>query len=211
MKILGLFLPQIILILFHKLKIFLFKKKLLKTNHQLLLGNINKDTIYGEYGCGQSTLYVLKNFNIPILSVDSSKNWVKKVKINKKNNNLMLNYIDIGFTEYKHSWGRPVDYSKRKNFIDYANDIWRRKLKPNLVLIDGRLRVLCFLVSLKRCNNGTKIIFDDYVERKYYHVVEELIKPTNKNKKQCLFIVDKKKIDIKKLNFLINKFNYVLD
>ena len=100
----------------------------------------------------------------------------------------------------------------RDNFLNYANDIWNRELKPNFVLIDGRLRVLCFLISLKNCNPGTKIIFDDYVSRKYYHIVEELIKPSSDDGRQCLFEVgDKKNIDMKKLDFLINKFNYILD
>ena len=47
----------------------------------------------------------------------------------------------------RNSKGRPDDYSMRDNFIEYANDIWSHKLKPNVVLIDGRLRVFCFLVS----------------------------------------------------------------
>ena len=99
-----------------------------------------------------------------------------------------------------------------RNEIYYANDIWNHKFKPNFILIDGRLRVLCFLVSLKRCSPGTKIIFDDYASRKYYHIVEELIKPKFNDGRQCLFeINNKKKIDMKKLDFLINKFNYILD
>ena len=82
----------------------------------------------------------------------------------------------------------------------------------NFILIDGRLRVLCFLVSLKKCNSGTKIIFDDYVNRKFYHIVEELIKPSSNDGRQCLFEVgDKKDLDMIKLDFLINKFNYILD
>ena len=100
----------------------------------------------------------------------------------------------------------------RDNFIEYASNLWSHKLKPNVVLIDGRLRVLCFLVSLKKCDPGTKIIFDDYMTRKHYHIVEELIKPTSNNGRLCLFEVNEKStINMKKLDFLIDKFNYVLD
>lgn len=106
----------------------------------------------------------------------------------------------------------PNDYTKRDNFIKYANSIWSHELKPNVILIDGRLRVLCFLVSLKRCNSGTKIIFDDYVNRKKYHIIDELNKPISNDGRQCLFeITNKNNIDMKKLDFLINKFNYILD
>ena len=50
------------------------------------------------------------------------------------------------------------------------------------------------------------------MNRKFYHIVEELIKPSSNDGRQCLFEVgDKKDIDMKKLDFLINKFNYILD
>ena len=211
-KIVRLFIPEIILIIRRKL---LNKSKvseeLFAGYSQLFKNNLSPQSIYGEYGCGQSTFYVLENFDIPVYSVDSSKKWVNKIKINNKNNNLNINYVNIGNVG-EDSWGRPDDYSMRDNFIKYADDIWSHQLKPNVILIDGRLRVLCFLVSLKKCDPGTKIIFDDYVTRKHYHIVEELIKPVSNDGSQCLFEVDdKKKLDMNKLDLLINKFNYILD
>ena len=211
--ILKLFIPEIIFIIKRKLLNLSFgSKRLFAGYSQLFKNNLSSQTIYGEYGCGESTLYVLKNFNILVYSIDSSKQWINQIKMKNQNNkNLSINYVNIGNVG-KFSWGRPDDYSMRDNFIKYANDIWNRELKPNFVLIDGRLRVLCFLVSLKMCNSGTKIIFDDYVDNKHYHVVEELIKPSSNDGRQCLFeVMDKKNIDMKKLDFLINKFNYILD
>ena len=211
-KIVKLFIPEIILIIKRKLlnkpnKV----EKLFGGHSQLFRNNLTSQSIYGEYGCGQSTFFVLENFDIPVYSVDSSEYWINIIKKKCKSNNLNINYINIGKVN-DESWGRPDDYSMRDNFIEYANDIWNHKLKPNVVLIDGRLRVFCFLVSLKKCDPGTKIIFDDYVNRKKYHIVEELIKPTSNDGRQCLFEVnDKSIIDMKKLDFLINKFNYVLD
>ena len=211
-KIIKLFIPEIILIIGRKtLGKLNLQDKLFDGYSKLFKNNLSSQTIYGEYSCGQSTFYVLENFDIPVYSVDSSKYWINTIKKKWKGNNLNINYVNIGNVG-KNSWGTPDDYSSRDSFIEYANDIWNRKLKPNFVLIDGRLRVLCFLVSLKRCNPGTKIIFDDYVSRKYYHIVEELIKPTSNDGRQCLFEVNnKKKINTKKLDFLINKFNYILD
>jgi hypothetical protein len=211
-KIIKLFIPEIILIIKRKLlnqtKV---SEELFNGYSELFKKNLSSQAIYGEYGCGQSSFYVLENFDIPVYSVDSSEHWVNIIKKNSKSNNLNINYVNLGKVE-EESWGRPDDYSMRDNFIEYANDIWNRKLKPNVVLIDGRLRVLCFLVSLKRCNPGTKIIFDDYVNRKHYHIVEELIKPTSNDGRQCLFEVnDNNNIDMNKLDFLINKFNYILD
>jgi len=44
---------------------------------------------------------------------------------------------------------------------------------PNVILIDGRFRVACFLASLLLAKPGTIILFDDYVNRPHYHVVEK--------------------------------------
>ena len=188
-----------------------FKKK----NYDLFVGekklffkNISNSSIYGEYGCGISTQYVLKNFNIPIYSVDTSQQYINLIKKNIENN-LNLKYIDVGELL---SWGTPKDYSLRKNFLSYCSWIWEQEQKPTVVLIDGRFRVCCFLVSLKLGNPGTKIIFDDYVCRPEYHIVEEFIKPIEKDKRQSLFIIpEKKDLDLKKIDEEINKFQYVKD
>jgi len=211
-KIIKLFIPEIILIIKRKLLNKPKKAKQLFGGYsKIFKKNLTSQSIYGEYGCGQSTLFILENFDIPVYSVDSSEHWVNEIKKKYKNDKLNINYINIGKVSVE-SWGRPDDYSMRDNFIEYANDIWNHKLKPNIVLIDGRMRVFCFLISLKNCDPGTKIIFDDYMNRKKYHIVEELIKPTANDGRQCLFEVDDKSIiDMKKLDFFINKFNYVLD
>ena len=83
---------------------------------------------------------------------------------------------------------------------------------PDTVLIDGRFRVCCFLTSLKYANENTKIIFDDYNNRPYYHVVEKFIKKEQTCGRQTLFIVkNKNKINFDLLNIEINNFHYVMD
>ena len=49
----------------------LFKKYLIKSN------------VFAEYGCGQSTYWVLKNTAAQILSVDTSIDWIKTIKQSK--------------------------------------------------------------------------------------------------------------------------------
>ena len=39
-----------------------------------------KSYVFAEYGCGQSTYWVLKNTTAQILSVDTSIEWIKKIK-----------------------------------------------------------------------------------------------------------------------------------
>ena len=212
--------PPILFVLKDKLIKPKIKNKLFDGYDSLFKKVLTSNCVYGEYGCGASTIYACQKLNIPIISVDSSKIWVDQLKkyieeeeeeekkINKIN--LVIKYVNIGNTT-KNKLGKPDDFSKCCNFKKYANIIWKQKYKPNVVLIDGRLRVFCFLTSLKLCQDNTKIIFDDYYDRKYYHIVEQVIKPIQTDGRQALFIVNKKKINTKKLNLYINKFEYVLD
>lgn len=50
-------------------------------------------------------------------------------------------------------------------------------MKPDLILIDGRFRPACFIQCLLHVKPGTRILFDDYVDRPNYHLVEEFAKP----------------------------------
>jgi hypothetical protein len=75
--------------------------------------------------------------------------------------------------------------------------MWQEKISPDLVLIDGRFRVFCFLTSVKFAPVGTKILFDDYINRPFYHVVEEFCERIDTCGRQALFEVSqsaKKKV-----------------
>ena len=49
-------------------------------NDNLFKKILSKTKVYGEYGCGLSTNWVLKNTQADILSVDTSKVWIESVK-----------------------------------------------------------------------------------------------------------------------------------
>ncbi len=169
---------------------------------------VSKADIYGEYGVGQSTSWVFKNSSANILSVDTSKEWIEKVKSNlDSSDRLKLEWIDLGELG---DWGRPVNYSKRENIYKYIESIWGRDESPELVLIDGRFRVCCFLYSLIKGNSGTKIIFDDYTNRPYYHVIEEFISPVDICGRQALFIIPDE-INLEEIEKTMKKFMYVMD
>ena len=42
------------------------------------------------------------------------------------------------------------------------------------MLIDGRFRAACLAAVRLRARRPTTVLFDDYVDRKYYHAVEKL-------------------------------------
>ena len=193
-------------------------KNKLKTNN-ILFGNddtlfkkyLMKSYVFAEYGCGQSTYWVLKNTTAQILSVDTSIDWIKTIKQSKvyDEQKIKLKYIDVGKVE---NWGFPIDYSKRDSFIDYTNWVWKQNLIPDTVLIDGRFRVCCFFTCLKFAKEGTIIIFDDYFDRPYYHIVEKYLRVYQKCGRQAVFkIFNKEKFDSEIIDTEIKNFRHVLN
>lgn len=85
-------------------------------------------------------------------------------------------------------------------------------LISSFVLIDGRFRVASFLTSIKFCDDGCKIIFDDYANRTHYHVVEEIIKPIKIFGNQALFEVkDRNSLQENEIDQLLRSFEHVRD
>ena len=174
-----------------------FKKNNLENNilfdgdDALFKNLISEVKTYFEYGCGKSTEYMYKKSNASIFSVDTSKEWAAKtLNLSKDSNRERLNvkWIDVGDVA---DWGYPISFEKKQNFVKYANWFWEFGLKPDLVVIDGRFRILCFLTSIKFASIGTQIIFDDYTNRPFYHVAEDFLKIKDTCGRQALFEVDK--------------------
>ena len=172
----------------------LFKKFIVKCN------------IYFEYGVGSSTQYVINNTKAKIIAVDTDKKWINTIKI-PKNKDVRINWVNLGELS---KWGRPKSYLFRNQFIDYISIIWRFNYKADIILIDGRFRVACFLYSLMSAKKDSIIIFDDYMNRPHYHVVEEIIPKFEVCGRQAFFKVSKE-LDFALIKELFNKFIYVFD
>lgn len=131
---------------------------------------------YIEYGCGGSTLFALTRSKAHVFSVESDAAWAAKVAgaAGDHSSRLDLEAVDVGPCG---PWGRPLGYSHRRNFLQYIESPWRRAQCADLVLVDGRFRVACFCKSVLAAAPGTTILFDDYLTRTKYHVVEEVLKP----------------------------------
>jgi len=169
--------------------------------------NLQNCHIYFEYGVGKSTSYVIKNTKAKIVAVDTDKCWIESIDVSKRKNDIKLNWVNLGDLE---NWGRPKTYSYRNNFIDYIGAVWQFNLKADLILIDGRFRVACFLNSLINAEEGSVIIFDDYTNRPYYHIVEEILPRFDECGRQAVFKVPKQ-FDINLAKNLLDKFTYVFD
>lgn len=181
-------------------------KSLFDGDSELFEKYLDKSRIYGEYGVGVSTVFANRYSNKHTIAVDSDKNWILNVKKNSLDrNNLEIFHIDLGKLK---TWGTPEGYEFRQNFKKYLSAIWDKSFKPDLILVDGRFRVACFLTSLLNADKGSIIIFDDYTFRPEYHIVEIFEKPIETNSRQAAFKVSGN-YDTKELKYFIEKFEFV--
>lgn len=194
------------------------KRQLLNTvlfdgNDDIFKKEIGKIKVYGEIGCGQSTCFAANAANIEVIySVDNSQEWINYVKDAVMSKKVNLIHIDLGVLG---EWGRPKGYEKIENLDHYALSLINQKHKPELILIDGRFRVFCFLRIITSCDYDLKIIFDDYLEeRAYYKIVEKIIVPSFTNGRQALFEINedfRKSGGIENATKMIESFRFVMD
>lgn len=138
---------------------------------------LKTSSIYLEYGAGGSTVMAADLGVSEIHSVESHGEFLaavqSRVKSRRPSARLVAHLIDVGPTK---EWGRPAEPAAAPQWPQYCVTPWRwflaHSTSPDLVLIDGRFRVACFLASLLCARAGTVLLFDDYAGRKKYHVVE---------------------------------------
>jgi hypothetical protein len=143
---------------------------------------IRDSKIYLEYGSGGSTVQAAQVVDV-LVSVDSDPYFlraVEKVLARQPGRaDRHLIYPDIGLTG---PWGTPVSrrlserrLEKWRRYPESPWAIFREKgIEPDTILIDGRFRVACALESLANLlpNSQTLLLFDDYIDRAYYHAIE---------------------------------------
>jgi hypothetical protein len=174
---------------------------------------VDKSKYYFEYGSGGSTYNAsLKKNLINIISVESDKNWFDKVNeyINNNKEKIKIHYIEMD--TQPNNFGYPGPKSTKENWIQYSNVI--KKIDKNIsskldiVLIDGRFRVACCLKCYSIINDNCLIIFDDFLNRKYYHIVLDYFDIIDKSSDECMVIL-KKKIDKNPPLDLIKKYELI--
>ncbi len=136
-----------------------------------------------EYGSGGSTAYAASLDGVTCFSVESDPVWGAKmanwVAAHGKGRT-HIHYANIGPTR---AWGYPKDYSQDniRKYRRYTRSVWQRGdfVRPDVILIDGRFRVWCFLTVMARIRKPTRVLFDDYKNRDAYHFVEQYFEPTD--------------------------------
>ena len=135
------------------------------------------------------------NLGVPqIITVESDKLFLDSVKNRvsdtSSSSNVKYQHVDVGPTK---EWGYPADPSTAPSWPQYYLSPWRLITQgnsfPDLIMIDGRFRVACFLTSLIYARPKTVILFDDYEDRPVYHCVEKHLKPDLMADRMAKFIV----------------------
>jgi hypothetical protein len=143
-----------------------------------------------EYGSGGSTFVAATAPGKRITSIESDPGWANRMREIAAAHDLpsppAIVYVDIGPVG---AWARALDNSHLDDFIGYAQSVWDSPdfEHPDVVLVDGRFRAACFMTAYLNAERPITLLFDDYIKRKEYHVIERLGKPSRMVGRMAVF------------------------
>ena len=153
---------------------------------------------YLEYGTGGSTLLAWASADV-VVAVESDARLLAAVrhalsKANRRPRLAELIHVDIGITR---GWGAPLftrpTPARVARWENYAEAPWnflrQRAIEPDTILIDGRFRVACALLSLLNLKDGSPclMLIDDYGDRPHYRVVKDFADLVSAHGRLALF------------------------
>lgn len=141
-----------------------------------------RSSVFLEYGAGGSSILAGRTGVAKLYSVESDESFLSAIadKLRQTRSSITFHpeYVDIGPTR---KLGYPVDSKRESDWARYPCSVWEtlhdRGETPDLVLIDGRFRVACFLATLLNAKAGTLVLFDDYYRRERYWIIETVLAP----------------------------------
>lgn len=175
----------------------------------LLLEAYSAARVILEYGSGGSTHIAAQMTGKYVLSVESDRAWARNLRSEitaaGPKSSVVVYHVDIGPTG---SWGRPVDDSGWNRYHRYPNAIWEEPFfrHPDVVLVDGRFRPACLLTTMLQITRPVRVLFDDYLERPAYHVVERFQRPHRMAGRMAEFLIEPGMIAKDQLGFVMGKF-----
>ena len=179
-----------------------------KNDKEMFYRYLKNISVYFEYGSGGSTYQASIRKNIKsIYSVESDIEWQKKLKQKIKTSN--VHYIYNELKTLPNKWGHPgknvTDIEKQ----NYSNQIIKLSKEEqdsiDLVFIDGRFRVACCLKCYDVIKDDCLIAFDDFLNRKQYHIVLKYFDILEQTKGNRMVIL-KKKINVTIPKEIIEKY-----
>ena len=156
-----------------------------KSSNKFFTDSLSKSNLYLEYGSGGSTVLASK-LGVDYITIETDLLFLNAVKnkIDQLGNNNLSNqkyiYRNIGLTS---KWGHSLFPGTKKEkllrkFKNYSDPKFVMKDKPDLIMIDGRFRVVTLLrmYSYLKSYSGWRVLFDDYFSREEYQVVSKFFK-----------------------------------
>jgi len=166
-----------------------------------------------EYGSGGSTIMAAGFYNKKIISVENDLDWAKNmdeyIETTTVHSKPIIYPVNVGETG---KWAKPKNSLLWENFHKYPLSVWGESFfeNPDVILIDGRFRVACFVTAYLKVVKPTIVLFDDYLNRDYYHIVEILVKPTEFIGRMARFDLNKlENIPREHLEWMIQYYNKV--
>lgn len=174
--------------------------------------SLSNKPIYLEFGCGGSTEIAISMDCPMIVSVDSDREWIRKlneksnVAARVKNGTLLFDHIDIGPVG---AWGVPKDDSKIRSWPKYCLAPFRRGIQYEYILVDGRFRVACACVAWAFMTDDALLAVHDYRFRPQYYEIEKFFE-LQEEVDTLVLLKKKKTVFTPSLMFSImnNLFNY---
>jgi len=174
---------------------------------------LNKAKIYFEFGSGGSTYQSIARKNIErVYSVESDIRWFNKVNSQIKSDK--LRYILVDLKCKANNWGNPGNECALESKLKYSNSLCElnkeEREKIDLILIDGRFRVACCLKSFSSTKDDCLIIFDDFLNRKHYHVILDYFEIISFTRDRRMVVLKKKNVEGPSLD-IIKKYENICD
>lgn len=162
-----------------------------------------------EYGSGASTKLASQMFGKLVMSVESDRQWARNLRREidegQPKSPVIVYHVDIGATG---PWGRPIDESGWKRYHCYPNAIWDEPFfrHPDIVLIDGRFRPACLITTMLHVTRPVTVLFDDYIGRPRYGLIERIVSPTRLIGRMAEFHVQPNQLRSQDIGFAIASF-----
>ena len=156
---------------------------------------LDKASHFFEYGTGGTTYQATIRKNIKsITTVETDYIWYKQFKFLLEDEDKHIKCVYCEMDSKPNTWGNPGPNSTVEQYIHYSDQIKEvARDKVDFVLIDGRFRVACCLKCFDAVNDNCIIAFDDFFNRKEYHIVLDYYEVIDKSKDNVMAILKKKK------------------
>ncbi len=143
-----------------------------------------------EYGLGGSTVLAAGLPGKFVMGVENDRSWAMRLNTyleqEEFSSPVAIHHVDIGPVG---DWGRPFDDRHWPRYHLYPLSVWDQAWfrAPDTVLIDGRFRVACLIAVMMRTMQPVRVLFDDYLGRPQYQLIEEILRPVRMVERMAIF------------------------